>query len=512
MAAAAAAKAFITHASAARVSAFLACTGGGVGAQALLFGTPGASQALLGACVPYARAELRTFLDSERVAFDPDRGGYSSHDAAHALALAAYRRAQRVQAVEHHELDADVVAGVTGVGATASLRTAVPKRGPHQAFLCAIDACREMHIHIVLSKASDRSRETEERIVTLLELFLLLRIVLARPMADEAVADLLAELHSFGVRIVSDESSGPATDGVPEEDVARSRVVPRGHALDELEAGKCDTVLALPPTSACPSARWIPDARPAPGSVVLAGSFRPFHGGHERLAVAAARVAAADQAVTSGADTPSAAAAVPAAAPIVFELSIANADKGLLDRHEVLQRAAQFVGPCASVTEASPHHVTRLPPAVTGVSGQMWPLLITREPLFSGKARTCPHTYLVVGLDTVVRLVDPKYYEGGADDLSGVALALRSIEEQGCTLIVAGRPENAKDGTGRLVQLSDVAARVPAAFGMRLEDGTRVRPHLRPFLLAIPSGEFADSTSSTAIRARAAAAVTGSET
>ena len=98
---------------------------------------------------------------------------------------------------------------------------------------------------------------------------------------------------------------------------------------------------------------------------LLPGSFNPLHRGHTTLA---------------------AVAAVWLGVPVHFELSITNADKPDLPVEEVERRVAQF----------------------TGV-GPVW---LTRAASFARKAELFPGTAFVLGWDTAVRVIDPKYYGG----------------------------------------------------------------------------------------------------
>ena len=131
-------------------------------------------------------------------------------------------------------------------------------------------------------------------------------------------------------------------------------------------------------------------ARTGPKPVaVLPGSFNPLHHGHTSLArVAAARL---------GVD-------------VHYELSVANADKPDLPRREVFRRVSQFAG-----------------------VGPVW---ITRAATFEQKADLFPHgVAFVLGWDTAVRVIDPKYYGGEA----GRDAALRKLAARGCRLVVGGR-------------------------------------------------------------------------
>jgi hypothetical protein len=126
--------------------------------------------------------------------------------------------------------------------------------------------------------------------------------------------------------------------------------------------------------------------RPA---AVLPGSFNPLHHGHTALAVAAGERLGL---------------------PVAFELSVANVDKPELAYEEVARRVGQF----AAV-------------------GPVW---VTRAPTFAEKADLFSGAAFVVGFDTAVRLIDPRYY--GGDERRRDA-ALRTLADRGCRVVVGGR-------------------------------------------------------------------------
>ncbi len=121
---------------------------------------------------------------------------------------------------------------------------------------------------------------------------------------------------------------------------------------------------------------------------ILSGAFNPLHVGHERLAQVAAVVT--DR-------------------PALFELPVVNADKPALGYAELDRRLAQFRG--------------------------RYPVLLSRSRLFVEKADSYPGCVFVVGFDTAMRLVDPRYYGGGGERDA----ALDHIRAQGCSFLVAGR-------------------------------------------------------------------------
>jgi nicotinamide mononucleotide (NMN) deamidase PncC len=162
---------------------------------------------------------------------------------------------------------------------------------------------------------------------------------------------------------------------------------------------------------------------------VLPGSFDPLHRGHEELADAAAAMLEAG---------------------VVAELSAYNVDKPPLEREEVLRRVAGFTGKRA--------------------------VIVTRTATFSEKARLFPGCTFVIGWDTAVRLLDPRYYER---DRSQVINALTDIRRQGCRFLVAGRLGDAVFRT-----LSDVM--IPAGFD--------------DMFIPIPESAFRRDLSSTQLR------------
>lgn len=135
---------------------------------------------------------------------------------------------------------------------------------------------------------------------------------------------------------------------------------------------------------------------------LLPGSFNPVHAGHWQLAAVAER--------QLGAAT-------------VFELSVANVDKPDLSLKEVERRIAQFAG-----------------------RADVW---ITGAPLFTQKAAIFPRTTFAVGVDTALRLVDPRYYAG---DSARMIEALTTLQRQDCRFLVAPR----LGAAGKLLTLDDV--------------------------------------------------------
>ena len=162
---------------------------------------------------------------------------------------------------------------------------------------------------------------------------------------------------------------------------------------------------------------------------VLSGSFNPLHQGHTRLASAAS---------------------AELGERVAYEVSITNVDKPPLKLEEVRQRVAQVAGQSEVV--------------------------VTRAPVFYEKARILPGCTFVIGVDTMRRLIDPRYYDGSRGKMLSSIAEMRDL---GCSFLVAGRVDGREFRT-----LDDVV--VPVEFeGMFRE---------------IPESEFREDLSSTDIR------------
>jgi hypothetical protein len=142
--------------------------------------------------------------------------------------------------------------------------------------------------------------------------------------------------------------------------------------------------------------------------VLLPGAFNPLHRGHVELAAVAGRLLGL---------------------PVAFELSVANVDKPTLPLDEVRCRLAQFAWQA--------------------------PVWLTKAPTFVEKGRLFRCTVFVVGHDTAVRIIAPRYYQDSADAMTQ---ALQALRDAGCRFLVAGR----LDTSGQFLGVEDL--KPPEAF------------------------------------------------
>ncbi len=248
----------------------LALTGGGSGAIAQLLEVPGGARTILETVVPYHEQALAEFLGQR-----PEH--CCSADTSRALALRALTRASWLAPGEP----------VLGLGATASLATARPKRGPHRFHVSVATEGRLLSVALILNKGA-RGREEEEALL------------------DTVILNLLAEACQLSQRL--------AVPLLPGEEPVRDQAPPG--LLAAFMAGQVATV-HVHVDGRLTADPWPTERPPA----LLPGAFNPAHRGHWQLAAVAARLL--DR-------------------PVAFELSVANVDKPELPLAEVRRRLPQF--------------------------------------------------------------------------------------------------------------------------------------------------------------------------
>ena len=161
--------------------------------------------------------------------------------------------------------------------------------------------------------------------------------------------------------------------------------------------------------------------------LLLPGSFNPLHEGHRSLL-----------------DTAEELVGVPGA----YEISVINADKPPLDYLTISERLEQF-------------------------DETVW---LTNTPNFVDKAKLFPHATFALGIDTLIRIADPRFYP---EQFGGLTAALDAFAQLDTRFLVFGRLQQ-----GKFLGLEDVEL-----------------PHLlRGMCQAVPESVFRLDLSSTELR------------
>ena len=239
---------------------------------------------------------------------------------------------------------------------------------------------------------------------------------------EEVVSRLLiqAMAHAFGVEVDIDI-------GFTEVERPEIEYEQHGSLIQRLLTGETDLVFV---DTEGEITAW--EGEPPHPMAVLPGSFNPLHHGHRQMAAVATEITGLDW---------------------VLELAVLNVDKPPLQESEIIRRLAELKG--------------------VGV------VALTRTPTFQRKSEVFPGSVFVIGWDTMVRVIDPKYY---GDSETAMLTALAEIWSRGCRFLVAGR---LVDGSFRT--LDEVA--IPQGF--------------RPLFAEIPEELFRADVSSTELREQA---------
>jgi len=173
-----------------------------------------------------------------------------------------------------------------------------------------------------------------------------------------------------------------------------------------------------------------PSSAPTSG-LIFPGAFNPLHAGHRNMASTAAELLGK---------------------VVEFEISILNVDKPPLEHSEALERAAQF-----SVEDA------------------VW---LTRSATFLEKSHIFPGSQFIVGVDTILRIANPRYSGGNEAHLSS---AIEQIAKHDCRFFVFGRKTDT---------------------GFQTLDDLVLPPRLRKICDGVSQAQFQHDISSTELRDR----------
>ena len=321
---------------------------------------------------------------------------------------------------------------VVGVAATCALKTDRIRRGTDRAIVAVVTGLHKFAVTLTMSKNYDRTRKDQDELASLLVIEAVYSMVSQSSLKRRAL-NLPAE--DAKPWILVDQSMLPLEQGDDLEHSDVNFLAESGEeAIQCLLDGKVNCIEF--------AKGHVLGNAPRSKRVYLPGSFNPLHDGHrDLLSIAESKTG------MEGA----------------FELSVMNADKGTLEAAEIWKRVQQFIR-------------------------AELPIVLTKAPLFTNKADLFSDSVFVVGYDTAIRLINPKYYGGSAEEMQE---QFSRLSRNRCRFLVAGRLEGPN---GVFLGLKDL--KIPQEIKI-LE---RIFDH--SMFDGISEDEFRNDISSTELRAR----------
>ena len=412
----------------------ISTTGGGFSSTYYLMSQPGASNTILELNGPYAREATLDLLNRDshtKTQLDQ----FASESAALEMADASLKRAHKLLIMQSSTIDQlmSLESGV-GIGVACALASSSWKRGAHRCHVVIADGKQNIHFSLNLYKGEEskpfRTRPAEDELCG------------ALVVSAVAVASGQMELSDVIVNL-------KANCGLSDLDTFDVDTNQVSNPIEQLIAKQVSNVL-------CINGAMIPNvpltalgeyAKEKPKIIMLPGSFNPFHLGHKSIL---------EESVALG----SLLANLPSSTGI-YELCVSNVDKPSMELQEVMRRLKQF---------------------------NTTPVILTNSPRFMDKATQFPGVSFAIGVDTAIRLVDPKYTNG---DVQLMIDAVINMTSQGTRFFVHSRTYGVagislgftlKMEPSELLSLTKIIDFIPEV--------------LRPFFIELPGTEFKDISSS----------------
>lgn len=363
----------------------MAISGGGGFFLSMMAATPGASKILLEGTITRD--------------LDPDTFKYDSPEAAKYASEAALEKALRLTAAGDTlfgHFSVENMTGAIGLACVSALQSN-DLNDASRACITAMGPNGSVEVQTTLSRTAGRTRFDEDIFVSHCILTCLEHALEDAELEKEKVITK-ETAHGDQIQVLLPPSRPHNT-----EEILR-------HATDRILSGKEKSVAILPCTQTG-GYKALPITVLPPHSIVIPGSFNPPHDGHVQLAKSS--LDATDCEVAW------------------FEISITNADKASLQPDDVVQRLLGFLK-----LNDMPDH---------------WGIIITNAPLFVQKVDLLNPLqvsrsfevdplplHFVIGTDTLVRIIDPKYYDNSEDKM------LQALYDMQCRFVVGGRLEQSK--------------------------------------------------------------------
>mmetsp|Transcript_58767 Transcript_58767/g.143753 ORF Transcript_58767/g.143753 Transcript_58767/m.143753 type:complete len:639 (+) Transcript_58767:56-1972(+) len=485
-----------------RTSVSIVVAGGGGHAISTLASTSGASSLLLEGVVAYDRNSYLRYCNMK------DKKGFvfSSYEAAKVASEAAIKQALTIRSMDDNLRLMPRCIGIGSAsalvsGSSSSVSTSSGVKGYGHIVATRSDGV-QLSLNVTLKGISEdgtegRCRMDEDIFLSHLILRSIEHLERNCPQFDTptevlttttTAGDIITESWSnVQPSIVSASVIEDAARKVVEDDEDAVVLLP----VYDSPTGDGDTSIApsKPVSFRALSVPVIPNQ-----SLVFPGSFNPPHKGHIALANASIRTLERLRPYVHRRHNDK---------PVFFELSLMNADKPSLDPTTVADRVQKFLQ-LSDETDNSKDG-EQMP--------QQWGIILTRAPLFAQKltslqdcildrtgadddaeaASSTPNVNFVIGTDTLVRILNPKYYNNDRDNMISSLLSMKGVH-----YIVGGRLEQNKDSTEEDWQPVFVSG----------EDELVGLPEdLAAMFTVMKESEFRVDISSSEIRAAAAAAV-----
>lgn len=472
----------------------LRCTGGGMQALQWIFTTPGASAVMMDGRIPYSFPSVYEELDVDRKTIG---GSLCSRETAIMLARNARRKAIELLLAENRNLNVIRNANTLGISCTAALATKQAKKGRHRCFVATASGDAVAVYSLYLTNGL-RSRVQEDGICSKLIMKAIREACvvdggLDEPSTEEMVESEVQADDALEKEVLSLADAEAATTYGGKSEIEThifSKIYNKatGQALfflRDTERGDSDgRELQLG------DFEFFENVEAPEGSLVYPGSFNPLHRGH--VALIGAILSKRGYKPQDGTSGPLVNEKGQLHPPVVFEIAAVNADKPPLEQSEIMQRTHALLS-SDLLQEAGIANVC---------------VSVTSEPLFLEKSALFRNCEFVVGADTMVRLLNPKYYgdqdrlKSAGGDLSfdrilgmqeqSMVAALATIRERGCHFIVGGR---ATSGSPSFVSCDDIL----------LSDNCKYLPsEVRSMFEGIDEDEFRVDLSSSEIRSSTA--------
>jgi len=432
-----------------QLCAYLA--GGGSMAVSTLAATPGASSFLLEGRTTYDR---HSYLNACELPDRDTKGKGFSYGGEEAAGIAA--RAALGQALKLTSMDDDLrrMPMTIGVGCASVLVSGEGSPcGKGTVVARAADGL-VLTLNIQM-KEQERSRFEEDLVLSHLVLRSVEQLMLYReeesserlPMDKEFITragDVISErweLPTTSSSADDDDDGAAATTTILTKDIdtvveeAAKRVVDRGEDAVVL-LPMYDESRRVPVWFRALSQTVLPNR-----SLVFPGSFNPVHVGHLALANASIKTLEKHEPYVHPRRHND--------KPIFFELSLTNADKPSIDPKIVASRVKKFIELASKSASTS----------TSPLFPQQWGIVLTRAPLFEQKLKILrskvlnrlegpgdsPRINFVIGTDTMVRILNPKYYRNKARE--SMIESLLELKASGAGFIVGGRLEQSSSSS-----------------------------------------------------------------